>query len=114
MRRSGEELRTDVTLSEFRHSSEGAVEGVEVVLVPTPTIDVNDPLVRIQLLPNPRQFDLGFSELEKLGEIPEFWPDIAILGHCVRSVSSIGHHIHGPITNLIIPGSLPSRQHGRQ
>ena len=43
---------TDTSLSDFRHTSEGVVEGVEIILVPTPTIDVNDPLVRNQQLPN--------------------------------------------------------------
>lgn len=43
---------TDAPLLEFLHTSEGVVEGVEVILVPTPTIDVNDPLVRNQQLPN--------------------------------------------------------------
>ncbi|OAL04381.1 MFS general substrate transporter, partial [Phaeosphaeriaceae sp. SRC1lsM3a] len=33
-----------VTLEEFRHNTEGAVEGVVIIQVPTPTSDVNDPL----------------------------------------------------------------------
>jgi hypothetical protein len=35
---------TDV-LPEFRYAVEGNVESYEIVLVPTPTDDVNDPLV---------------------------------------------------------------------